>query len=103
MSILTFSLARAIQGITEDRLPPEKGHESSMTADGELGAEALLLAALGDWVDFVLVPVPKPFVIYADHDEYTTFLASTKSNLNRVVQPLAAAGFQKVPDYERIL
>lgn len=62
----------------------------------------MLEAALGDWVDFVFVPVPKPFVIYADHDEYTTFYANTKSNLNRVAQALIAAGFEKVLDYERV-
>jgi hypothetical protein len=49
------------------------------------------------------MPAPKPFVIYADHDEYTTFFANTKSNLNRVAQPLTAGGFVSVPDYERQL
>lgn len=63
----------------------------------------LLEAALGDWVNFTFVPKPKPFVIYADHDEYTTFYANTKSNLNGVVQALSGAGFEKVPDYQRIL
>jgi hypothetical protein len=31
-------------------------------------------------------------VIYADHDEYTTFYANTRSNLNRVVEALVAQG-----------
>jgi len=39
---------------------------------------------LGGLVDFLFVPALKPFVIYADHDEYTAFyakpvLASTES------------------------
>jgi hypothetical protein len=59
------------------------------------------VAALGDWVEFIFVPVPKPIVIYADHDEHTTFCASSKSNLNRVVDDLVANDFERVVDYER--
>jgi hypothetical protein len=29
-------------------------------------------AALSDWIAFILVPAPKAFAIYADHDENTT-------------------------------
>jgi hypothetical protein len=84
-------------------LPLQYGRESCIAATGHKEVGELLEAALGDWVDFAFVPTPKPFVIYADHDEYTTFFANTKSNLNGVVQALSAAGFQKVPDYERNL
>jgi hypothetical protein len=63
----------------------------------------LLEAALSDWIDFIFVPTPKPFVIYADHDEFTTFYANTKSNLNPVVEALSARGFKRVQDYERDL
>jgi hypothetical protein len=38
----------------------------------------LLEAALGDWVDFLFVPVPKPFAIYADHDDYITLYANSR-------------------------
>jgi hypothetical protein len=34
---------------------------------------ALLVSAFSDWSDFLFVPRPKPFVIYADHDEWVTF------------------------------
>jgi hypothetical protein len=63
----------------------------------------LLLAVFSDWVDFIFVPEPKSFGIYADHDEFTTFFAHTRSNLNRVVKPLAEGGFKMIPDYERRL
>ena len=53
-----------------------------------------------DWIDFVLIPTPKQFAIYADHDEYTTFFAHTRSNLNCVVRPLVEQGFKQV-DYQR--
>lgn len=84
-------------------LPTECGSGSSIEATGRQEVAELLEAVLGDWVDFAFVPAPKPFVIYADHDEYTTFYANTKSNLNGVVEALTAAGFQKVADYERKL
>ncbi len=61
----------------------------------------LLLATFQDWIDFALVPTPLPFVLYADHDEYTTFYAMTKSNLNRVVKPLLVQGFTQIKDFER--
>jgi hypothetical protein len=45
--------------------------------------------------------MPKRFVIYADHDEYITFYASSKSNLNAVAMPLKTAGFARVDDWSR--
>lgn len=57
-------------------------------------AKALLKAALADWLDFAFIPRPKTFVIFADHDEFTTFFAASQSNLNKVVAPLLATGFE---------
>jgi hypothetical protein len=73
----------------------------AITAIDKEESQALLQAVLSDWVDFVFVPSPKPFAIYADHDEYTTFFANTRSNLNRVVTPLAEKGFETMTDYTR--
>ena len=81
-------------------LPPSLQRESSIEAAGHQDVHALLQAALSDSVDFWFIPSPKPFVIYADHDEYTTFFANSKSNLNGVVEPLLKQGFTTV-DYER--
>ena len=77
------------------------GHGVSYTAQNREEAEALLLAGLGDWVDFTFIPKPSPFVIYADHDEYITFFASTRSNLNTVTLPLMQQGFTTIQEYER--
>ena len=74
-----------------------------MVATGPQEIEDLLHAALSDWLDFLFVPAPRPFVIYADHDEYTTFYANTRSNLNRVAEPLLARGFEEVSGYQRRL
>lgn len=84
-------------------LPPQYGRGWCIAATGQQEGVELLEAALGDWVNFTFVPQPKPFVIYADHDEYTTCYANTKSNLNRVVQALSEGGFEEVPDYQRSL
>jgi hypothetical protein len=84
-------------------ITPEYGRGWSLTATGQKEAAELLQAALGDWIDFIFVPAPKPFVIYADHDDFTTFFAMTRSNLNRVANVLTARGFAPVPDYERRL
>ena len=75
----------------------------SVTAVGRQEVEELLHTTFADWFDFLFVPTPKPFVIYADHDEYTTFYANTRSNLNRVVEALSAQGFESVADYRRQL
>jgi len=98
---VVFEPKHLIALLNKNSLPAEYGQDWSLTAEGEDETKALLEAALGDWVDFIFVPTPKPFVIYADHDEYSTFYANTKSNLNRVVLALSMNGFEKVPDYTR--
>jgi hypothetical protein len=84
-------------------LPPAYGRGASVTAVGGQEIEELLQVAFTDWFDFFFVPTPKPFVIYADHDEYTTFYANTRSNINRVIKALAAQGFVQIAEYRRQL
>jgi hypothetical protein len=81
-------------------LPAKWSGGTSIEAQNADEASELLQTVLSEWIDFVFIPSPKPFVIYADHDEYTTFFAHRKSNLNRVTQALNAARFQAV-DYVR--
>jgi hypothetical protein len=87
--------------LAKQSLPVQFVRGLSLAVIGKHEVTALLEAALSDWLDFLFVPTPEPFVIYADHDEYTTFYAGTRSNLDRVVEALSAKGFAKVPDYER--
>ena len=63
--------------LTSYSIMPPYTHGVSVTAGNQREVEALLQAALSDWIDFVFVPDPKPFVMYTDHDEYTTFYAHT--------------------------
>ncbi len=84
------------------RAPKESlGHESTILAETGDEAEALLLAAFMDGPDFILVPKPRPFVIYADHDDWITFYANTTSHLNGIIRPLVDAGFRLVEDWRR--
>jgi hypothetical protein len=78
-------------------------HDWSIEATNRESAKKLLIATFQDWIDFVFVPTPQPFTFYADHDEYTTFYAMTKSNLNRAVQPLLTQGFVEVKGFKRSL
>jgi|SRR6185437_10360719 len=84
-------------------IPPRYSKGVTLTTDGPEQVSSLLDAALSDWIDFIFLPTPKTFAIYADHDEYATFYAHTRSNLNRVTQPLLAAGFTVVQNYLRRL
>src|SRR5205814_5704652 len=61
----------------------------------------LLHAVFADTVDFLVVPNPKRFVIYADHDEYTTFFVNTRSHINRIAESLLAQGFEEIARYTR--
>jgi hypothetical protein len=84
-------------------IPPRYARGISLTAAGQQEIAALLHAIFSDCIDFIFVPEPRSFAIYADHDEYTTFFAHTRSNLNRVATTLVDKGFKMVPDYDRRL
>jgi hypothetical protein len=87
--------------LSSHELQHDLRHDSSIVAEEAVEVQPLLAAALGDWVDFLFVPTPKPFVLYADHDEYATFFATSKANLNRLTQALTRGGFTAVENYTR--
>ena len=78
-------------------------HDTSISAESAEEAHALLVAAFWDGRDFVCIPTPKPFVFYADHDDWITFYANTKSHLNHVIDPLGSRGYKLVQDWQREL
>jgi len=78
-------------------------HDSSISAQSAAEVHALLVAAFWDGPDFICIPTPKPFVFYADHDDWITFYANTKSHLNHVIGPLASHGYKLVQDWKREL
>jgi len=84
-------------------LAPTCRSGTTLTITSRQEAEGLLLAAFSDTLDFLFAPERKPFVLYADHDQFTTFFAQKRSNLNRIVEPLVHNGFDLKSDYQRLL
>jgi len=97
-----FEPAHLIKLLADHSIPPRYERGVSFCAVGREEMQLLLHAILSDWIDFIFVPEPKTFTILADHDEYTTFFAHSRSNLNRVVHALSGQ-FKMVSDYERRL
>jgi hypothetical protein len=87
--------------LAQHDLQPDLRQDISIIAETGIEVQPLLTAVLADWIDFVFIPAPKPFIIHADHDEYATFYANTKGNLNKVADSLTAKGFAEIPDYTR--
>src|SRR5262249_41441496 len=85
--------------LTHHSLPAKYGKGMGLIATGESEIQELLRAAFSDPVDFIFVPSPKRFVIYADHDEFTTFYANTTSQTNRIAEGLSTLGVKRVPEY----
>lgn len=83
---------------------PEKWYGDDVTIEAQSAAEVgeLLEAVLHEWIDFLFVPTPEPFVIYADHDQYITFLAHQKAQLSGVVEALTAAKFRPVDSVRQL-
>ncbi|HET7109030.1 MAG TPA: hypothetical protein VFI38_19605 [Candidatus Acidoferrum sp.] len=103
IELVVFDPTHLIDLLNANSIPPRNQRGVSITAVGQEEAEELLEAVLGDWVDFIFIPEPKSFAIYADHDEFTTFFAQTRSNLNRVVQALSGQAFKVESEYQRKL
>jgi hypothetical protein len=82
-------------------IPPKCERGLCLTAAGRKEVEELLGVVLGEWIDFLFVPDPQVFAIYADHDEFTTFYAHNRTNLERIASALSNGGFKAKPEYQR--
>jgi hypothetical protein len=82
-------------------IPPEYGRGLCLTAVGPQEIEELLRVVFGEWIDFLFVPEPELFAIYADHDEFTTFYAQNLTELQRIADALSIGGFKAKPQYQR--
>jgi hypothetical protein len=98
---VVFEPKDLIQMLTSHSIPLTCKHGLFLMAVGQYEIEELLRIALSEWIDFLFIPEPHSFVIYADHDEYTTFYAHDRSQLDRMVRVLSAQGFKRVANYER--
>ena len=75
----------------------------TITAVGRDEAQELLVAALGDWVDFYFMAVPGSLFLYAAHDEYTTAFSARTGPLSRLAASLSSAGVQEIEGCRREL
>src|SRR5436309_3137364 len=66
---VVFEPKHLLDLLAKNSLPARYGRDVTFVASGNEEVQALLQAALSDWIDFIFVPTPKPFAIYADHDE----------------------------------
>jgi hypothetical protein len=88
----------ATQGIQTD----EAGlNDKMLSAKTKESTAELLEATLGDWIDFFFVPEPSSFVIFADHDEYTTFFTRREADLQALCESLDSGGFKKINGWNR--
>lgn len=99
---IVFGTAR-LSALVAATSAPTLSRESSISANTHEEIEAILVAAFMDGLDFIFVPAPKPFVVYADHDNWITFYANSKSHLNHIISPLASNGYKLVQNWQRDL
>jgi hypothetical protein len=76
-------------------------HGLCLIAEDQPEVEVLLCTVLSEWIDFLFIPQPEAFAIFADHDEYSTFYAHGRAILDRLASALSEQGFKAVANYER--
>jgi len=98
---VVFEPRNVLQLLAKNAIVTENPYRLTIEATGSREVADLLEAVLSDWIDFVFVPSPRSFAIYADHDEATTFYTPTRRMLKRLKSDLETAGFERVPNYLR--
>jgi hypothetical protein len=92
-SLLELLMTRGIH--TDDLM------DANIRATGHANVLALLEASLSDWVDFLFVPSPNRFVLYADHDEWTTVFATNEVDLASMSAAMSSGPFEMITNYTR--
>jgi hypothetical protein len=72
---------------------------SNIQAENASEASTLLEKVLSQWIDFAFIPSPRDFVIYADHDEYTTVFTATAELLISLRSSIKRLGFKEVHNW----
>jgi hypothetical protein len=99
--LVVFEPRNMLELLQSASVPVDDQWRFTIRAVGEKSSSELLIAALGDWIDFAFVPRPANLAIYADHDEYTTFYGHDRDALDSLTSSLKEAGYEQVPDYVR--
>jgi hypothetical protein len=74
-------------------------NSSVIHASNASEASSLLERVLTDWIDFVFIPSPNEFVIYADHDNYTTIFSASARLLVLLRSNMNLQEFRAVDDW----
>ncbi|HEX4320258.1 MAG TPA: hypothetical protein VHZ52_05105 [Acidobacteriaceae bacterium] len=99
--LIVFQPDNLLSLLVDNFIQVEDHWDFIVEAKGQESIRKLLLAALSDWVDFLFVPSPELFAIYADHDNYITFYSPDQEGLHTLQSVLTQAGFLFVADYKR--
>lgn len=94
-----FEAKKVLRLLAKRSIKVEDRYHFTIEAKGKQDVAVLLETLLSDWIDFLFVPTPKSFVIYADHNEYTTFYVPTRKTLDRLNSIIEDAGFEGVSTY----
>jgi hypothetical protein len=72
---------------------------ATLIAENTAEVTELLECVLGQWTDFAFIPSPKEFVIYADHDGFTTVFTADDAVLSTLRSSMKLEGFKEVEDW----
>ena len=98
---VVFEPQDVMQLLAAHSIKLENCYKFTMQVEGQAGITELLETVLSNWIDFLFVPTPQSFAIYADHDEYITFYLQSTALLTAFAGRLKEAGFEAVPNYLR--
>lgn len=101
IDLVVFEPRHLIELLTNHSIAPRYERGLCLTTTNRSESEELLRVMLSEWIDFLFVPEPALFAIYADHDEFTTFYAHSPSILDDVAGALLGQGFKREMNYQR--
>jgi hypothetical protein len=98
---VVFEPSDVINLLASHSITLENCYKFTLQAEGQACVTEMLQVVLSNWIDFLFVPTPQSFVIYADHDDYTTLYLQSHLALTECVERLREAGFKAVEGYTR--
>ncbi len=101
LKTVVFEPRHLLHLLASHNLGQDLGPDVTITASGAQELQALLAATFSDWLDFYFVPKPGRFLVYADHDEFTTVYSSRHTAVSRIATAMSVAGILDVPGYTR--
>lgn len=98
---IVFEPQTLIEMLKDHSILVEDCHGALIAAENSDEVSHLLEATFTDWIDFIFIPTPRLFSIYADHDEWATFFVDDSAVLDRITTALTDAGFEAITEWRR--